>query len=217
MLHIPADLTSLIASNSIAFFLTTILPVWLVGLVTGLLAPRQAVLSDVRAFATTAAVGALSFGVRSTLLSQIVTFINGVMFIQSLWYRWTNPGTFHRLCASAARAIGVPLGKDKGTSDGNAYQPSKPAEWYVTEDDLETFLRRTGTDPVANAGAWESIVDKEISGKLKYQSQRRMLRDIRKTEYISTSISVDTTPQEVRSLLFKLPSAPYVAVERAAK
>ena len=81
------DLAALLSSGPARFFVTTILPVWVFGLFTGLLFPRQEALSSVGAFVASAVASAVSMGTRSTLLSQIMMFVNGAMFIQSLWYR----------------------------------------------------------------------------------------------------------------------------------
>jgi hypothetical protein len=209
MLHIASDWTSLITSNALGFFIFSILPAWLFGLLTGLLAPRQPVLSDARAFVSTAAIGAVSLGTRSTLLSQMLMFFNGVIFVQTLWYRWTDPGTFHRLCAIAARAVGVPLGTETDVDDRASVQLDKrrTSSWYVDENDLKFFRARAETSTAPNAGAWETLVDKQIPGVLKYHARRRALKDVKKTEYLSTSVTSDSTPHEVCSTGFILTAA----------
>lgn len=78
-------------------------------------------------------------------------------------------------------------------------------KWFIDESDLEFFISRVeGTAPV-RADAWEPLLQKQIPNELVYRAYRRMLKDIRKTEYLSTSITCDTSPQEVRSVrLFAL-------------
>jgi fluoride ion exporter CrcB/FEX len=198
-------LVDLASSNALGFFVTTILPVWLIGLVTGLLVPRHApVLSDVRAFLGSGFVGAVSMGTNSTTLSQFMMFVNGAMFVQSLWYGWTEPGTFHSLCGRVGQLFGVTEAKRKEEELIPVVQRagSVTKAWYIDEGDLKFFRSRVEQEGgVLNAGPFETMIEKDIPGLLKYQSQRRMLKDIKKTEYLTTSITADSTPHEVRCRL----------------
>lgn len=190
-------------AGALGFVVTTLLPVWLFGLVTGLMFPRQAVLSDVRAWLCSAAASAVSLGARSTLLSQAMMFINGALFVQSLWFRFTEPGTFTALVARVAGALGLALPAN-APSKGEAAARDVPdageevSTWYISRKDLDFFVERTSGRGDVAAGPWETIVEKDIPGVVKYHSQRRTCKDIRKTEYLSTSITTDTTPHEVR-------------------
>jgi hypothetical protein len=200
MLHVPSDKLALVDANAFVFFLTTLFPVWIFGLVTGLLCPRQPVLSDIRAWIGTAAAGAVSLGARSTLLSQAMMFVNGAMFVQSLWYRFTEPGTFRGLCARLAAWFGVTLSPRAGTStddEANVGEEGDVKTWYITTDDLDVFVDRTSNDSHLSAGSWETIVDKAIQGVVKYHSKRRTLKSTGKTEYLSTSITANSSPHEV--------------------
>lgn len=191
-------------AGALGFVVTTLLPVWLFGLVTGLMFPRQPVLSDLRAWLCSAAASAVSLGARSTLLSQAMMFINGALFVQSLWYRFTEPGTFTALVARAAAALGLPAPASSGKGDSDAREaPAVAADdeasaWYITRKDLDFFLQRTSDRSDAAVGPWETIVEKDIPGVVKYHSKRRTCKDIRKTEYLSTSLTADTSPHEVR-------------------
>lgn len=184
--------------EEIKFLLTTILPVWISGLVIGLLVPRHApVLSDVRAWLGTGILGWVSLGAKSTTLSQIMMFVNGAMFIQSLWYRWTEPGTFHGLCARVFGSKAAAPGKDGSSVAADQRAEDDGKAWHIDEHDLEFFRSRVERGEVQNAGPWETMLEKDIPGALKYHSQRRMLKDIKKTEYLTTSITADSRPQEV--------------------
>jgi hypothetical protein len=148
--------------TALSFFLTTILPVWLIGLVTGLLFPRQPVLSDVRAFLATSVLGAGAVGTRSTVLSQVMMFVNAFTFVQSMWFRWTPPGTFHRLCASVLGTVGLTGKAELETDDDPQLQAPQPgaAVWHVDESDLKFFRNRVESTSVPNAGAWEVMLEK---------------------------------------------------------
>eukprot|EP01025_Chloroclados_australasicus_P046134 TRINITY_DN50909_c0_g1_i1.p1 TRINITY_DN50909_c0_g1~~TRINITY_DN50909_c0_g1_i1.p1 ORF type:complete len:231 (+),score=29.04 TRINITY_DN50909_c0_g1_i1:30-695(+) len=76
-------------------------------------------------------------------------------------------------------------------------EADKAASWYVTEDDLNFFRRRVEQKEAINATKWETIVEKSLPGELEYIAQRRTLRDIGKTEYLSVSVTKDKAPQEV--------------------
>jgi hypothetical protein len=203
MLHVFSDKIALADANVVAFFLTTLLPLWIFGLMTGLICPRQPVLSDVRAWLGTAAAGAVSLGARSTLFSQAMMFVNGAMFVQLLWYRFTEPGTFRGLCARIAALFGVtssPRAAASNDGEADVGQEGDVKTWYITKDDLDFFVNRIESDSHFSARPWETIVDKAIPGVVKYHSMRRMLQTTGKTEYLSSSITADSTPHEVRAL-----------------
>jgi hypothetical protein len=88
------------------------------------------------------------------------------------------------------------------SNDGEADvgQEGDVKTWYITKDDLDFFVNRIESDSHFSARPWETIVDKAIPGVVKYHSMRRMLQTTGKTEYLSSSITADSTPHEVRAL-----------------
>lgn len=66
--------------------------IWIVGLCIGMIFPRQPVLSNLRGFVFSALGLAVGLGAHSPVLSRFAMLINGAIFIQSLWYKWTDPG-----------------------------------------------------------------------------------------------------------------------------
>lgn len=234
--------------------------VWIVGLCIGMIFPRHKQLANLRGFVFSALTAVIGLGGSSfpagQLLSRLAMLINGAIFIQSLWYRWTDPGarlyhtllasyllvyvavllivsfrtplcfkiwgtlqpsnaqrllngcstvagTFHRLWGSLVSSFTGTLNKPDGlmrqAQPGVAGAQGNERKWFVDESDLEFFIARVEGRAPVRAGAWEPLQRKQIPGELVYHSHRRMLTDIRKTEYLSTSITSDTSPQEVRS------------------
>ena len=66
--------------------------VWLVGLCVGLIFPRHKQLSNFRGFILSALTIGLGVSAHSQVVSRLAMLINGAIFFQSLWYRWTDPG-----------------------------------------------------------------------------------------------------------------------------
>lgn len=95
--------------------------------------------------------------------------------------------------------VDVPVMRGAGDAQQIAGNEGIGRKWFVDESDLQFFITRVeGTAPV-RADAWEPILQKQVPGELVYRAYRRMLKDIRKTEYLSTSITCDTSPMEVRT------------------
>jgi hypothetical protein len=114
-------------------------------------------------------------------------------------------GTFHRFCASAFSSLtGVNNEAEASmASQDKAADAAADCEktWYISESDLEFFRARVERkDAPVRADAWEPLMTKQIPGVLIYKAYRRLLKDIRKTEYLSTSITTDTSPHEVRRI-----------------
>lgn len=81
--------------------------VWIVGLCIGLIFPRHKQLATLRGLLISSLTVVIGLGAHSQVLSRLAMLINGAIFIQSLWYRWTDPGAFtehknrHGLCRFA--------------------------------------------------------------------------------------------------------------------
>ena len=211
-----------LSHEGLQFCLTTLLPVWLFGLATGLLCPRAASVQQSLLGAVLSGAGTVSVGGKSPLLSQVMIFINGLMLLHCIWYRFTPPGTAHDLVRAFAQRVPglnrlvepVYVGKsgqqadhgEDGTVHDRQHEQRNDssggsASWPVDESDLAFFKSRVEQDSVPLAASWETMIQKEVPGVLKYHSQRRMLNDIKKTEYMTTSVTTDSTPREVWRLL----------------
>jgi hypothetical protein len=187
----------------LASSVTAAWPVWLLGVFVGMLLPRQTVFTDGFTLALSS-LGAVGTSAVSSMLSQAMMCVHGAMFIQSLWYKWTSPGTFHALCSRVFPSIDWPVGRKGDAAVGEDAAPAEidqEANFFITEDDLRFFVDRCEKDSTPDADKWDSaetIVNKSVPDELTYVAKRRMLRDIKKTEYKSISVTADTTPQEVR-------------------
>lgn len=79
------NLVQVVDWQGLASSLVSSWPVWLGGMLVGMLLPRQSILFDFLAFATSS-LGAGSSAI-SALLSQAIAAIHGAMFVQSVRHR----------------------------------------------------------------------------------------------------------------------------------
>lgn len=182
------------------------LPVALLGLVVGILLPRDRILvAWPDAYRAARDSGTLA------LLGRGFMLVNVAMLAQQVWYRCTSPGTFRRLCHSIY-----------ATAGGKAWQVGPPAtatalqgdaavkeaaladaeedssEWPVGKQDLQMFQARALQGENEEEGRWEKFVDKNVPDTLQYVCWRRMT-PARKSEYKSVTVIPDASPQEVRT------------------
>lgn len=192
--------------------LLEISPLWLVGLLIGFLSPKQPLLSDFKSFLASCLGVALGLSAQSNVVLQAMMCLHGMVFIQTLWLRNTDPGTFHRYLesvlaaiAGTANEVGKPgVGKDILTE--RASDETEKA-WYITDADLDFFRARVERqDAPIRAEPWQLMVDKAIPDVLRYRAYRRMLKDIRKTEYLSVSTTRNSTPHEVMDFYLSDPA-----------
>ena len=118
-------------------------------------------------------------------------------------------GTFHRLWGTLVSSFTGANNKGDELMRQAEPQVAGPegvdSGWYIDASDLEFFVSRVERrDAPVRASNWEPLLQKQIPGEMVYHAYRRMLKDIRKTEYLSTSVTADTSPHEVRSSLRRL-------------
>lgn len=124
-------------------------------------------------------------------------------------YLLSIAGTFHRLWGTLVSSVTGANNKREVLMRQAESQVAGPegvdSGWFIDASDLDFFVSRVerGDAPV-RASNWEPLLQKQIPGELVYHAYRRMLKDIRKTEYLSTSVTADTSPHEVRSSLRRL-------------
>lgn len=197
-------------------FVLEISPLWLFGILIGSLSPKQPLLSDFKSFVASCLGVALGLSAQSNLVLKAMMCLHGMVFIQTLWLRNTDPGTFHRYLESVLASIAGTAG-DTGKPGCVQDHASDSApeegenEWLITDADLDFFRARVErNDAPIRAEPWQLMVHKTLPNELQYRAYRRMLRDIKKTEYLSVSVTANSTPHEVPFLCFCVPQlGPY--------
>lgn len=186
-------------------FILEISPLWLFGLLIGFLSPKQPLLSDFKSFVASCVGVALGLSAQSNFVLKAMMCLHGTVFIQTLWLRNTDPGTFHRYLESILASIAgnaADTGKSGRSKDHAAESaPDEDEnEWLITDADLDFFRARVERkDAPIRAEPWQLMVNKTLPNELQYSAYRRILKDIKKTEYLSVSITTNSTPHEVRA------------------
>ena len=183
--------------------LLEISPLWLVGLLIGFLSPKQPLLSDFKSLVASCLGVALGLSAQSDVVLKTMLCLHGMVFIQVLWLRNTDPGTFHR-CLESVLAVIAGNATEIGKSGAAKERVVEPAvgcveeSWFITDADLDFFQARVERqDAPIRTEPWQLMVNKTIPDALQYRAYRRLLKDIKKTEYLSVSITSDSTPHEV--------------------
>lgn len=183
--------------------LAAILPVWLLGALTGYLLPRPSSKSS-----SSSASWALV--VNSSNLRWCAALWHLGLVVRDVWKQYTAPGTFRAFCRAVigwARGKGfvfhVPTIQAEAIPDLGSTQSTRDADnWYVTQKDLAFFRYHMEQNGEASgASAWELMMDKDLPGVVRYQAWRRTLAN-GKTEYKSVTISPDATAQEFSDMYF---------------
>ncbi|GLC44317.1 hypothetical protein PLESTB_000482700 [Pleodorina starrii] len=184
--------------------LVAVLPVWLLGALTGYLLPRPASAKPQGATSWALFLSGVSFR-RWFVLYHLVVIVRDV------WKQYTAPGTFRAFVKAIANwAAGKgfyfefpPVAADDAIADIGATKSTRdPDNWYVTQKDLAFFqyhMEQDGDCP--GASPWELMMEKDIPHVMKYTAWRRTLAN-GKTEYKSLTYSGDATAQEFTDLYF---------------
>lgn len=193
-------------------FVLEISPLWLFGLLIGFLSPKQPLLSDVKSFVASCLGVALGLSAQSNVVLKAMMCLHGMVFIQTLWLRNTDPGTFHRYLESVLASI-AGTADDTGKSGRIKDHVAEPAkeedenEWLITDADLDFFRARVErNDAPIRAEPWQMMVNKTLPHELEYRAYRRLLKDIKKTEYLSVSVTSNSTPHEVMDFYLSDPT-----------
>ncbi|KAG2450137.1 hypothetical protein HYH02_000240 [Chlamydomonas schloesseri] len=184
--------------------LAAILPVWLLGALTGYLIPRPA--PGKAPAATSWALFLSGAGFRRWAILYHLCII-----VRDFWRTYCAPGTFRafvRAILSWASGKGFNFEFPAVAGDGSAVaevgtKSTRDADnWYVTQKDLAFFQYHMEQGGVSEgASPWEVMMEKEVPNLIKYVAYRRTLKN-GKTEYKSVTYSPDATAQEFMDLYF---------------